>query len=95
MNELSPPPEETKAPVEAPKIRPRHYELALAEQAMRRANGRHLGIDEILHRNGFAVDNKDKRSEARQRPGRPHHAIAAALCFGRHSKPRWDYRCSN
>src|ERR1700761_3322125 len=63
MNELIPPPEETKAPVEAPKIRPRHYELALAEQAMRRANGRHLGIDEILHRNGFAVDNKDKAAK--------------------------------
>ena len=60
MNELIPPTDEIKTPVESPKIRPRHYELALAEQAMRRANGRHLGIDEILHRNGFAVDNKDK-----------------------------------
>ena len=27
---------------------------------MRRANGRHLAIDEILRRNGFAVDNKDR-----------------------------------
>ncbi|MGE3623008.1 MAG: GspE/PulE family protein [Bdellovibrionales bacterium] len=45
---------------EPSRISARHYELALAEQAMRRANGRHLAIDEILHRNGFAADTKDR-----------------------------------
>jgi general secretion pathway protein E len=38
---------------EAVQIKPRHYELAMAEQAMRRASGRHLTIEEILRRNGF------------------------------------------
>jgi general secretion pathway protein E len=59
MNEMLPP-EKIQSPAEVLKIRPRHYELALAEQAMRRANGRHMAIDEILRRNGFAVDTRDR-----------------------------------
>ncbi len=59
MNEMVPP-SQVKPQAEALKIRPRHYDLALAEQAMRRANGRHMAIDEILRRNGFAVDNRDR-----------------------------------
>jgi general secretion pathway protein E len=38
-------------------IQTRHYELALAEQAMRRAGGRYLTIEEILRRNGFVNDS--------------------------------------
>lgn len=57
-------PDQIKKQSDALKIQPRHYELALAEQAMRRANGRHLAIDEILRRNGFAVDTKE-RAKAR------------------------------
>jgi type II secretory ATPase GspE/PulE/Tfp pilus assembly ATPase PilB-like protein len=38
-----------RAPVD-----PRHYDLALAEQAVHRARGRHFTTDEILQRNGFA-----------------------------------------
>ncbi|MFY9288727.1 MAG: ATPase, T2SS/T4P/T4SS family [Alphaproteobacteria bacterium] len=57
MNEIQPP---QTLPVEADavKIKPRHYDLALAEQSMRRANGRHFTIEEILRRNGFAGDSK-------------------------------------
>lgn len=40
-------------------VLPRHYELAMAEQAMRRTNGRHLSIDEILRRNGFVAEARD------------------------------------
>jgi len=46
------------AQAEALHINPKHYELALAEQAMRRANGRLLSIDEILHRNGFTTEGR-------------------------------------
>jgi len=59
MNEILSP-EAIKSEADALRIKPRHYELALAEQAMRRSNGRHLSIDEILRRNGFAVDNKER-----------------------------------
>ncbi len=41
---------------EAGKIPPRHYDLALAEQSMRRSSGRYLTIEEILRRNGFMND---------------------------------------
>jgi len=37
------------------KITKKHYDLALAEQAMRRSVGRHLTVEEILRRNGFVV----------------------------------------
>ena len=53
-----------RAKAEALHINPKHYELALAEQAMRRANGRLMSVTEILHRNGFATglkqEGKDK-----------------------------------
>ncbi len=52
------------APDEASRIPQRHYELALAEQVMRRAAGRHLTVDEILHRNGF-LSESSSRSKAR------------------------------
>jgi type II secretory ATPase GspE/PulE/Tfp pilus assembly ATPase PilB-like protein len=48
-----------RAQAEALKVKPKHYELALAEQAMRRANGRLMSISEILHRNGFASGERD------------------------------------
>ena len=54
MNELLP---ASTAAAEILKVKPRHYEMALTEQAMRRANGRYMTIEEILHRNGFAYDN--------------------------------------
>jgi len=68
MSEILPP-DNIKTQSEALKIQPRHYELALAEQAMRRANGRHLAIDEILRRNGFSVETRDhaaKRGSAQE-----------------------------
>jgi type II secretory ATPase GspE/PulE/Tfp pilus assembly ATPase PilB-like protein len=49
----------TEGVVKAP-INPRHYELALAEQAVHRARGRHFTTDEILKRNGFAENNQPK-----------------------------------
>ena len=48
-----------RAQAEALKVKPKHYELALAEQAMRRTNGRVMSISEILHRNGFASGERD------------------------------------
>lgn len=42
-------------------VNPRHYELALAEQSVHRARGRHYSIDEILHRNGFAESVKPQQ----------------------------------
>jgi type II secretory ATPase GspE/PulE/Tfp pilus assembly ATPase PilB-like protein len=59
MNEILTP-DDSKLQAEALKIKPRHYELALAEQTMRRANGRYLSIEEILRRNGFAGDNRSR-----------------------------------
>jgi len=58
VSEILPPSSQDE--IDAVKIKPRHYELALAEQAMRRSNGRHLTIEEILRRNGFAGDNKSR-----------------------------------
>ena len=49
---------------ETRRIQPRHYELALAEQAMRRATGRYLTVEEILRRNGF-VSEEVNRLKAR------------------------------
>lgn len=49
----------TEGALKAP-INPRHYELALAEQAVHRARGRHFTTDEILKRNGFAENNQPK-----------------------------------
>ena len=49
MNEL-PRSEKDEAPAA---FRTRHYELALAEQAVHRNRGKHLTIEDILRRNGF------------------------------------------
>jgi type II secretory ATPase GspE/PulE/Tfp pilus assembly ATPase PilB-like protein len=57
-------PDETIASGEVLTTNPRHYELALAEQAMRRASGRYLSIEEILRRNGFVTD-VNARAKAR------------------------------
>lgn len=54
MNEILP---ADTAAADALKVKPRHYEMALTEQNMRRATGRYMSIEEILHRNGFAYDN--------------------------------------
>jgi len=59
MNEILPP-DPLKIEDDSVKIKPRHYDLALAEQSMRRANGRHFSIEEILRRNGFSGDNKSR-----------------------------------
>ncbi|MGE0109217.1 MAG: GspE/PulE family protein [Bdellovibrionales bacterium] len=42
------------------RIHSRHYELALAEQTMRRSSGRYLTIEEILRRNGFVPEETEK-----------------------------------
>ncbi|MBV8061938.1 MAG: Flp pilus assembly complex ATPase component TadA [Alphaproteobacteria bacterium] len=41
-------------------VNPKHYELALTEQAMRRAGGRYMSLEEILRRNGFAAKTIDR-----------------------------------
>lgn len=46
-----------EAAAEALKVKPQHYEMALTEQAMRRASGRYMTIEEILYRNGFAYNS--------------------------------------
>lgn len=56
MNEIVSP---TSTAAEAMNVKPRHYEMALTEQTMRRANGRFMTIDEILHRNGFASNKQN------------------------------------
>jgi len=56
--------EEKNEDTENKAVESRHYELALVEQAMRRATGRYLTIDEILRRNGFVSDS-DNRQKAR------------------------------
>jgi type II secretory ATPase GspE/PulE/Tfp pilus assembly ATPase PilB-like protein len=38
-------------------LQQRHYDLALAEQVVHRARGRHMSVEEILKRNGFRVDD--------------------------------------
>jgi type II secretory ATPase GspE/PulE/Tfp pilus assembly ATPase PilB-like protein len=69
MSDISPS-DVLHAQAEALHVSPRHYELALTEQAMRRANGRLMSIEEILHRNGFAsgahrLADKGKEEEER------------------------------
>ncbi|MDR3450086.1 MAG: ATPase, T2SS/T4P/T4SS family [Alphaproteobacteria bacterium] len=58
MSEIIQPSDALRAQAEALKIKPRHYELALTEQAMRRAGGKPLSIDDILRRNGFSAGAK-------------------------------------
>jgi hypothetical protein len=54
------PKEIEKADAKAPEVRfrlqQRHHDLALAEQAVHRASGRHMSVDDILKRNGFRND---------------------------------------
>ena len=61
MNDIARPDEIIKGAES--RIQPRHYELALAEQAMRRAGGRHLTIEEILHRNGFIAEATNRAKQ--------------------------------
>jgi type II secretory ATPase GspE/PulE/Tfp pilus assembly ATPase PilB-like protein len=41
-------------------LQSRHYDLALAEQAVHRARGRHMSVEEILKRNGFRIEEEKK-----------------------------------
>lgn len=45
---------------ETKRLHTRHYDLALAEQTMRRSSGRYLTIEEILRRNGFVPEQTEK-----------------------------------
>jgi general secretion pathway protein E len=65
MSDLSPT-DALHSQAKALNINPKHYELALAEQAMRRANGRLLSIDEILHRNGFSSGKRDADGKGKE-----------------------------
>jgi len=49
-------PQDPSSVGEGQRVQSRHYELALAEQTMRRATGRYLTIEEILRRNGFVAE---------------------------------------
>jgi general secretion pathway protein E len=51
--ENPPPPEKGTSSEAKFALQGRHYNLALAEQAVHRARGRHLSVEEILKRNGF------------------------------------------
>ncbi len=49
-------------------LQPRHYDMALAEQAVHRARGRHLSVEDILKRNGFQLEEaKNKTRGGTQR----------------------------
>lgn len=48
----------------AEQVSKKHYDLALTEQAMRRAVGRYMTVEEILRRNGFVV--KDSNTEVHE-----------------------------
>jgi type II secretory ATPase GspE/PulE/Tfp pilus assembly ATPase PilB-like protein len=63
MSDIVSPSDMMRAQAEALKVKPKHYELAVAEQAMRRANGRSMSIDEILYRNGFGSGARDARTK--------------------------------
>ncbi|MER2519661.1 MAG: ATPase, T2SS/T4P/T4SS family [Bdellovibrionales bacterium] len=58
-------PSERATKAEALNISPRHYDLALAEQTMRRAGGRYLSIEEILRRNGFVAEVRNEPGKSR------------------------------
>lgn len=44
------------------RLQQRHYDLALAEQAVHRTRGRHMSVEEILKRNGFRVEDPNKKT---------------------------------
>jgi general secretion pathway protein E len=56
-NQTPPEPSSSQAEVKIV-LQGRHYNLALAEQAVHRARGRHLTVDEILKRNGFRLGDE-------------------------------------
>ncbi len=58
MNETLVPDASITIGTDALKIKPRHYELALTEQSMRRSSGRYMTIEDILRRNGFASESR-------------------------------------
>lgn len=58
---------DTGAPESGKPANPRHHELAIAEQAVHRARGRHFTITEILKRNGFAEKNLTRFKASRLR----------------------------
>ena len=59
MSEITP---SNNAAADALNVKPRHYEMAMTEQAMRRSSGRFMTIEEILHRNGFSYQNPDHQT---------------------------------
>ena len=60
MNEIVP----STDTADALKVKPRHYEMALTEQAMRRTSGRYMTVEEILQRNGFAYKSTTPKKTA-------------------------------
>ncbi|MCL2505177.1 MAG: Flp pilus assembly complex ATPase component TadA [Alphaproteobacteria bacterium] len=54
-----------RSAAESMHVSQRHYDLALAEQSMRRLNGRLMSIQEILHRNGFSYGNSPESAKDR------------------------------
>ncbi|MBI1274019.1 MAG: type II/IV secretion system family protein [Alphaproteobacteria bacterium] len=64
MNETTRPPEEAEGNTDE-QVTPRHYELAVAEQAVHRMRGRYLSIDDILRRNGFKSDVRPTQIEGK------------------------------
>ena len=43
----------------------RHIDLALAEQSVHRARGRHMSVEEILKRNGFKIDEDEGKTKGK------------------------------
>ncbi len=63
----------TAAPAENSfNLQSRHYDMALAEQAVHRARGRHLSVEEILKRNGFR-HGEERSGEQRSKAGHAPH----------------------
>lgn len=63
MNDIVP--SVTTTAAEAMKVKPRHYEMALTEQAMRRSSGRFMTVEEILQRNGFSYNQENQQKSIR------------------------------
>lgn len=60
---------EAKPSLQAPearfKLSQRHVDLALAEQSVHRARGRHMSVEEILKRNGFRIEEEETKSKGK------------------------------